>query len=348
MAAQPDNSKTASIYVFKVWETATASQLKLTPKIELPKGATLDSIVVRYSDGIKSILKEGEAIDFSKIEGEKYDVRYYITSEDVRYHSTKTLRLEKMPEFKSTYKMNSWITPQGKDYQEPMNMASSNMAADFFPLSGMMIGHALTAKPYPVSQDEDAAKIITRDTYGGYIAFMSVVLPKVTAGTLFNGTFELDTKAPLKSTHFGEAYRGTAAPVAFKFTYKYTPGPTYFNTIVKTEGSTTTVTAEKVPGKVDECSLIAYLYEVDSYGDYLDGTNINSSEKVILKAAFSSGAQDSFTEKTVNFEPTGNGSFDPANKKYKIAIVCTPSKEGDAYNGAPDSALWIKSLEITY
>lgn len=348
VAAQPDNSKTASIYVFKVWETATASQLKLTPKIELPKGATLDSIVVRYSDGIKSILKEGEAIDFSKIEGEKYDVRYYITSEDVRYHSTKTLRLEKMPEFKSTYKMNSWITPQGKDYQEPMNMASSNMAADFFPLSGMMIGHALTAKPYPVSQDEDAAKIITRDTYGGYIAFMSVVLPKVTAGTLFNGTFELDTKAPLKSTHFGEAYRGTAAPVAFKFTYKYPPGPTYFNTIVKTEGSTTTVTAEKVPGKVDECSLIAYLYEVDSYGDYLDGTNINSSEKVILKAAFSSGAQDSFTEKTVNFEPTGNGSFDPANKKYKIAIVCTPSKEGDAYNGAPDSALWIKSLEITY
>ena len=286
--------------------------------------------------------------DFSKIEGEKYDVRYYITSEDVRYHSTKTLRLEKMPEFKSTYKMNSWITPQGKDYQEPMNMASSNMAADFFPLSGMMIGHALTAKPYPVSQDEDAAKIITRDTYGGYIAFMSVVLPKVTAGTLFNGTFELDTKAPLKSTHFGEAYRGTAAPVAFKFTYKYTPGPTYFNTIVKTEGSTTTVTAEKVPGKVDECSLIAYLYEVDSYSDYLDGTNINSSEKVILKAAFSSGAQDSFTGKTVNFEPTGNGSFDPTNKKYKIAIVCTPSKEGDAYNGAPDSALWIKSLEITY
>ena len=52
--------------------------------------------------------------------------------------------------------------------------------------------------------------------------------------------------------------------------------------------------------------------------------------------------------KTVNFEPTGNGSFDPTNKKYKIAIVCTPSKEGDAYNGAPDSALWIKSLEITY
>ena len=174
------------------------------------------------------------------------------------------------------------------------------------------------------------------------------MLPKVTAGTLFNGTFDLDATAPLKSTHFGEAYRGTAAPVAFKFTYKYTPGTTYFNTVVKTEGSTTTVTAEEIPDKIDECSLIAYLYEVDSYNDHLDGTNINESKKVILKAAFSGGSQDNFIEKTVNFEPTGNGSFDPANKKYKLAIVCTPSKEGDSYKGAPNSTLWVKSLEITY
>ena len=90
------------------------------------------------------------------------------------------------------------------------------------------------------------------------------------------------------------------------------------------------------------------MYEVGSYDDYLDGTNINDSKKVILTAAFSSGVQNSFIEKTINFELTGNGSFDPANKKYKIAIVCTPSKEGDAYKGAPESTLWIKSLEVTY
>ena len=58
--------------------------------------------------------------------------------------------------------------------------------------------------------------------------------------------------------------------------------------------------------------------------------------------------QDSFIEKTVNFESTGNGTFDPTSKKYKIAIVCTPSKEGDAYKGAPESTLWVKSLEVTY
>ena len=346
VASQPDNSKTASIYIFKIWETATASQLMLTPEIKLPKGASLESVVVRYSDGTKAILGEKDAIDFSKIEGEKYDVRYYITPEDVRYPSTKTLRLEKMPEFKSVYKMENWITPEEAKYQVPVNMASSNAAADFFPLSGMFIGQTLTAEPYPVSQDGDAAKILTRDTYGGY-AFIAV-LPKVTAGTLFNGTFELDALAPLKSTHFGEAYRGTKTPATFKFTYKYTPGPKFFNTIITGEGANTKVTAQEVPDKTDECSLIAYVYEVDSYDDYLDGTNINDSKKVILKAAFSSGVQNSFIEKTINFEPTGNGSFYPANKKYKIAIVCTPSKEGDAYKGAPESTLWIKSLEVTY
>ena len=347
VATQPDNSKTASIYIFNIWETATANQLKLTPKIELPKGATLDSIVVRYSDGTKAKLKENDAIDFSKIEGEKYDVRYYITPEDVRYPATKTLRLEKMSEFKSVYKMDNWNTPDEKEYQEPANLASSNAAADLFPLSGGMIEHPeLTATPYPVSQDGDAAKILTRDTYGGYA--LIAVMPKVTAGTLFNGTFELDALAPLKSTHFGEAYRGTKAPVAFKFTYKYTPGPKFFNTVITGSGFGTKVTAEEVPDKTDECSLTAYVYEVDSYNDHLDGTNINTSDKVILKAAFSSGIQDSFIEKTVNFESTGNGTFDPTSQKYKIAIVCTPSKEGDAYKGAPESTLWVKSLEVTY
>lgn len=243
--------------------------------------------------------------------------------------------------------MDNWITPEGKKFQEPTNMTSSNAAADFFPLSGMFIGHPeLKAEPYPVTQDNDAAKILTRDTYGGYAVI--AVLPKVTAGTLFNGIFELNATAPLKSTHFGEAYRGTKTPATFKFTYKYTPGTKFFNTIITGEGANTKVTAQEVPDKTDKCSLIAYVYEVDSYDDYLDGTNINDSKQVILKAAFSSGAENSFVEKTINFESTGNGSFDPSNKKYKIAIVCTPSKEGDAYKGAPESTLWVKSLEVTY
>lgn len=248
------------------------------------------------------------------------------------------------------YPMTSWTEPtKNVPYQNPVNLASSNPAAMWLPLSAGFIGHPeLTAEPYPVTPDGDAAKIITRDTYGGYVSIMQVVVPKVTAGTLFNGSFALNAKQPLKSTRFGEPYQLPIAPAAFKFTYKYTPGSTYYNTVVTGEGKDTKVSGEKVPDKTDECSLTAYVYEVDSYEETLDGTNINTSEKVILKASFNSGVQDSFVEKTINFESTGNGSFEPATKKYKLAIVCTPSKEGDAYSGAPESTLWVKSLEVTY
>ncbi|WP_018337081.1 PCMD domain-containing protein [Butyricimonas synergistica] len=248
------------------------------------------------------------------------------------------------------YPMTSWTEiTKATPYQNPTNLASSNPAAMWLPLSAGFIGHPeLTAEPYPVSPDGDAAKILTRDTYGGYVSLMKVVVPKITAGTLFNGSFALNAQQPLKSTRFGEPYQLPIAPVAFKFTYKYIPGPTYYNTVVTGEGKETIVSGEEVTDKTDECSLTAYVYEVDSYDETLDGSNINTSEKVILKATFSSGVQDNFVEKTVNFEPIGNSSFEPIIKKYKLAIVCTPSKEGDVYSGAPESTLWVKSLEVTY
>ena len=90
-----------------------------------------------------------------------------------------------------------------------------------------------------------------------------------------------------------------------------------------------TVTAEEIPDKIDECSLIAYLYEVDSYNDHLDGTNINESKESNPKSfAFSSGSQDNFIEKTVNFEPTGNGSFAPCQQKVQsLPLSALPVKK---------------------
>lgn len=243
-----------------------------------------------------------------------------------------------------SYTMTTWVTPDGKNYQEPLYLATSNPAADMFKLASSLVP-GLTVEPYPVTQDGDAAKIITRDTKGGYA--LIAVVPKVTAGTLFNGSFVLNATEPLKSTHFGEPFVNKTAPSSLSFTYKYTPGPNYYKTIISGSGFSTKVTSEEVPGQTDECSIIAYLYEVEDYSEYLDGTNINSSEKVILKAAFYGGNQGEFTEQSVNFEETGNGSFDPS-KKYKLAIVCTPSKNGADYEGAPESTLWIKSLKLNY
>ena len=104
--------------------------------------------------------------------------------------------------------------------------------------------------------------------------------------------------------------------------------------------------AKVVEGKVDECSIAAYLYEVSDYSETLDGTNINTSEKVILRAALADGtAKNDYVEVTVPFEEIGNGSYD-ASKKYKLAIVCTPSKWGDQFMGADLSSLYVKYLAV--
>ena len=246
--------------------------------------------------------------------------------------------------FRDSYTMTEWTTPAEANFQEPLYLATSNAAADMFKLASGMLPD-LTVEPYFVTQDGDAAKIITRDTYGASI--FGIVIPKVTSGTLFNGTFKINATETLKSTKFGQAFLKETAPRTFTFTYKYTPGATYYKTIITGSELQTTVSVEEVPDKTDQCSIAAYLYEVEDYTESLDGTNINTSEKVIMKAVFNSDQQDSFTTKTINFEETGNGTFDPS-KLYKMAVVFTPSKDGDQYAGAPESTLWIQSFEVAY
>lgn len=334
-------------FVMQVSGLATAEDLTLTPEVTLPTGAVLDSIVVCHNDGTILKVTENDAIDFSQVIGDNGYVKYYVTGEDVREHGETTLKVETLPVFRDSYTMTEWETPDGKDFQQPLYMATSNEAADYFRWTSFIIP-GLTVEPYFVTPDgRDGAKIISRDTKGGHLG--DIVIPKITAGTLFNGAFVLNISNTLASTQFGEVFVKTTAPKSFTFTYKYTPGSTFYNTIVERDGnnSVTNVTSEIVDNKTDQCSCIAYLYEVDDYSEYLDGTNINTSEKVIMKAAFYGDQQDSFTTQTVNFEETGNGTFDPS-KKYKMAVVFTPSRDGDKYSGAPESTLWIRSFEVTY
>ena len=332
-------------YIMYLDESAATENLNLTPTVTLPEGAVLDSIIAYYNDGTFEHISEEATIDFSKVTGEGC-VKYFVTGQDIREHGETVLKAEMLTAFRDSYTMTEWVDDSYMEssYKEPLYMATSNPAAAMFKIASSMI-EGLTVEPFPVTQDGDAAKIITRDTKGGY-AFIAVV-PKVTAGTLFNGAFELNATETLKSTKFGQPFLKGIAPTSFTFTYKYTPGATYYNTIISGSGFQTSVSSEEVPDKTDQCSIAAYLYEVADYSESLDGTNINTSEKVIMKAVFNGDKQDSFTTKTINFEETGNGTFDPS-KKYKMAVVFTPSKDGDQYAGAPESTLWIQSFEVTY
>lgn len=101
----------------------------------------------------------------------------------------------------------------------------------------------------------------------------------------------------LKSTRFGLPYN--KKPESFTFTYKYTPGETLYKHKL---GENNAGIAEVVEG-TDECSIAAYLYEVSNYNETLDGTNINTSDKVVLRAMLTDGtAKSDYKEVTLKFE----------------------------------------------
>lgn len=235
------------------------------------------------------------------------------------------------------FDMTQWVdVTSGKyTFQEPLFMATSNQAGVF--LMSMIDSFFVT-----YDKDEGAAKIDTKDTKGTNMII--AVVPKATAGTMFTGSFVLDATNTLKSTHFGIPYR--MKPTTLNVTYKYEAGPKFYETLISGSGFGAKVTVNELPDVVDNCSIAAYLFEVDSYDDYLDGHTIKDPEsKIIMVASLTSAGEANFTSKELKFEETGKGTYDPS-KKYKLAIVCTSSSEGDAYRGAPGSTLWVKNLEV--
>lgn len=323
----------------KIWEDTPAEQLLLTPVYELAEKTTIDSVQL-YRRGQPSILLTNDQIigkapiDFSLLKVDKNDfIKYWLAAEDPNVKGSFIIYVERIENLVPVYDMQTWVEDAGNNKPTPKGLTNSNLAANFFPMLGIDV-------PIPVVKASDnAAEITTSRTVSETMP--NGMVPGVTAGTLFLGKFSLDMLNTLKSTHFGAPYRGK--PVNFKMTYKYTPGTIYYRNVTEDSVNDT----EIVPNTIDECSINAYLYEVSNYDETLDGTNINTSAKVILKAVLPDGtAKSAYTTETIPFKETGNGTYDPA-KKYKLAIVCSSSKRGDEFMGADGSQLWVKSLEVT-
>ena len=175
--------------------------------------------------------------------------------------------------------------------------------------------------------------------YGGWMgAIMANMAPNITAGSLFSGKFELNAAKPLKSTKFGIAC--ISKPLKFSGWYKYTPGEVYYDKDYKV-----------VEGAVDECDIYAILYEAkdkDSNDITLDGETVNTSDAIVMRAGIQSGvATNGWVHFDLDFSEV-NGKTYNASTEYKIAFICTSSKKGDAYEGAPNSTLMLDDLKITF
>lgn len=212
----------------------------------------------------------------------------------------------------------------------------------------MVMGFDDTTKLFGVTHiekdDEFNAPVFSlksQDTKGVAPLFGSLpAVPKITSGSMFLGLFKLNAFNPLASTQFGVIVEQKALAVSGIASYK--SGPKYYECLDPTPQKSHL--AELVEGKKDTGIISAVVYEIENDEDTLNGTNLYTSDKIIGigKLEFADGFKGDFT-----FDIKYTKDFD-INKKYKLALVLSASKDGDKFSGAGDSTLKLAKLELGF
>ena len=298
--------------------------------------------VVTVSEGATLSPASGEAQDFSS------PVIYTVLSEDGKTSVAYTVSIASLM---NKYDFEEWEAGvESGDFHNPVGWSSSNTGAQ------MLIGMNM-ANSYVVMETNDAhsgnkaALIKSIDSKGSAaFSFLGIYVPKVTTGSLFLGSFITDISSTLNSTKFGIPYSNK--PVSLKGWYKYTPGPDYY--IVNEEPYDKHCHEAVLDNtKTDEFMISAVLYETDEYdlekwSDCLTGVadaenNIYNSSRIAAIAQLTGGEQADWKE--FNLELEWKKEYD-ANAKYRFAIICSSSKDGDKFWGAPESTLIVDDFEL--
>lgn len=241
------------------------------------------------------------------------------------------------------YDFETWVPGvEGQEpdmtFYNPEGWSSSNTGAHF--LKGM--GYV---DKYVVTQTSDAhwgksaARIETLDSKGEDVGFAKI--PKVTTGSLFLGAFKTSLSNTLESTKFGIPF--AKKPLSLKGYYKYTPGADYY--VCQSVATCDVAAVDNT--KSDKFSINAILYTTDEYksdySDCLTGVDIYSSNRIVATASLVGGAQSNwqFFDIALNYLKP----YDP-NQKYRFAIICSSSNDGNNFNGAPGSVLVVDDFEL--
>lgn len=307
----------------------SANYEELVPVITLSPNATVEP-----ASGVKQ--------DFTN------DVVYTVTSEDGNYTKQYTVSVTL-----SSYKFDfeGWHTEGvGKmAYRALDNLSWSS-------------GNAGVAMAVLLGK---ADKFPTRDTTDAYsgesAAFMETLaggkmpivgLVPIFSGSLFRGEFDLDMNNPAVSTKFGILHpKESGKPTRFTGYYKYLPG----KTMIDKDG-------KEIPGRTDECAIYSVLYKITKGSDdvtgkdeeedeeenkreFLDGTNILTSDKVVARAVLTdTSKKEIFTRFEIPYVYTEELDYDQYD--YKLAVVFASSKDGDKYEGAVGSRLTVDEVEV--
>lgn len=320
--------KNSGDLTFYVMPGTSAQQIN---QLETPVFTTTDqaSYTVKSLDPTSFSFMEG--LIFNDL-GYGYQPIAFVVAEDGLSYTQYNINFEAVASLSAskTFNLDTWTNYADRDYKIPGNeWAVSN--------EGLYVAKKMAGYrgEYPVNPSSEAeaatgkscAKLVTLLTNEGSTGF----LPKITAGSLYFGTFKTNSNDFLASTQFGIICTKKINSVTGKF--KYIPGTEYWNSYEKDHS-----------GKKDECAISAVLYEVDAYTETLDGNNIYTSDKIIAFAKFTAGETTSYTDFTLNLNY--NKTFD-ASRKYKFALIFSSSKDGDKYAGAVNSTLYIDDIVVT-
>lgn len=332
-----EESKTIT---FMVADTAKAEYLTaLVPTIEVSDGAT-----VTPASGVAQDFSNGKTVTYTVTAagGNVAEYKASIVGKTAFYDFEDWKTVEVKSEFDGSVQ---WT------YQLPVAGAWSGADAALQLIPVMVPTFDATQRSLLPTDEaysgSKAAKVVTLDTEGApsFIPGVFPSVPKVTSGSLFLGDFEVDAQKTLRSTRFGVPY--SAKPIVVRGYYKYIPGEVYY----RCDDPEKSNEAVKDASLKDECAISAVLYEVSSYettedhdkDERLDGTNIYTSDKIVAMDVLESGATDGYVSFELNLEY--KQEFD-ATKLYRFAIICSSSKNGTTFSGAPGSTLYVDDIEV--
>ena len=184
--------------------------------------------------------------------------------------------------------------------------------------------------------EDNCVRLVTRSTGD----FGSRLGMPIAAGNLFMGTFDILSAVTnaLKATKFGMPFE--YVPTYLTGYYKYKAGPDFSES------------GKIVPGKKDMFDIYAIFYETTDDVKMLDGTNKFSHPNLISVARIEDAKEtDEWTQFYLPFNMRPGKTIDRDKLKagkYNVAIVFSSSIEGDLFNGAVGSTLYIDEVELIH
>lgn len=208
-----------------------------------------------------------------------------------------------------------------------------------------LTGVAENAYDYPTVQEGNGignskcVKLITRETG----SFGSRFGMPIAAGNLFMGNFNVVSALTdaLKSTQFG--YPFYHKPTKISGYYKFKAGEKFMSK------------GEEVSGKKDIFNIYAMFYETNEKTPSLDGyfkANGYKDPSLVAFAIIDNPHEtNEWTQFELSFQYNYGKEIDPKkleDGKYNIAIVFSSSIDGDIFEGAPGSTLWLDEIKLSY